>query len=98
MTNKIDKDGLIRKISEKARFNLGDTRIFLDSLVTVFEECLLDDIEIDVRGFGKLYVQTLPPRKGSKLVSNGKKLPKTKRVIFKLSKNIRDVVKLGGNL
>lgn len=89
----LDKDSLIRRISDKGSFTISDSYVFLDSLIEVIKECLENGEEINVRGFLKIYVQNLPPRKGSSLVSDGKELPPAKRVIAKLSKDIRELVK-----
>lgn len=89
----INKESLVRLIANKARFTYGDVRIILDALIEVFEESVSTETPINVRGWGKLYFQTLPERKGSKLVSDGKKLPPAKRVVFRLAKNIREIAK-----
>lgn len=89
---KINKDALIRTIAERTQFNLGDTREFLDTLIEVFEEALVNGEEIDIYGFGKLIVQELPERKGSGLFGR-KVLPPARRVFFRLSRNLRDAVK-----
>lgn len=88
----LDKDELVRRIAEKGHFNLSDTRIFLDSFIEVIKELLIHDSGFNVRGLGKLYIQELPPRKSSNLFGRIN-LPKAKRVIFKLSEDIRDLVK-----
>lgn len=88
----LDKDQLIRRIAEKGNFTLGDTRVFLESFIAVIEDCLWSGIGISVNGLGRLYVQDLPERKSSKLLGE-KILPPTKRVIFRLSENLRKIVK-----
>ena len=99
MDKKLDKDGFIKALSDKTGYTLGDTRNFVNNMIEVFSDCILNEIEIDARGFGKLYVQTLPERDGFKPIK-GKKgegtkmhYPEAKRVIFKLSKNLRDLTK-----
>jgi len=89
----VNKEKLIRLISKKSRFNLGDTRILLDTLIQVFEEQIAEGNEIDIYGFGKIIVQELPERDGSPLVTDGEKLPPAKRLYFRLSENIRRLVK-----
>ena len=93
MKRKLDKGQFVRALAKEGGFNISDTYIFLNTMISIFEDCVVDDVGLDIYGFGKLYVQTLPPRKGSKLVSGGKELPEAKRVIFKLSDNIRRLAK-----
>lgn len=100
MENKLDKDSFIRTLADTTGYTLGDTRRFLDCFIQVLTESIMDGIEINVRGLGKMYVQTLPARKGWKpikgKIGQGQAMnyPEAKRVIFKLSKNLRDLVKI----
>jgi nucleoid DNA-binding protein len=99
MNKNLDKDGFIRLLSEKTGYTLGDTKHFIDVLIDVFGECIVNEIQVDIRGFGKLYQQTIPEREGFKPIKGkkgeGEKMhyPETKRIIFKLAKNLRDLAK-----
>ena len=81
----LNRNDFITLISKKARFSKGDIEIVLDAIVEIFEESVKDSIIIKVRGLGKLYSQTIKPRKGK----GGISLPETQRIIFRLSQNIR---------
>jgi nucleoid DNA-binding protein len=100
---KLDKKEFTRALAEKCNYTLGDTKVFVDNLISLFGECILNDTEIDVRGFGKLYIQTIPERKGFKPITRkpgeGQSMnyPEAKRVIFRLSSNLRDLAKNSSN-
>jgi nucleoid DNA-binding protein len=99
MNEKLDKDLLVRALADRCNYTISDTKNFLDNLISLFGECIENDTSIDVRGFGHLYIQILPERKGFKPIT-GKPgegtamwYPKTKRVIFRLASNLRRLTK-----
>ena len=98
--NSLDKDGFARCLAKKSGYLLGDSRRFVDALIEVFSDCILTETPLDVRGFGHLYFQTLPERDGFKPIRGKKgegtkmRYPPTTRVIFKLSSNLRNLVKM----
>lgn len=79
------KDDLISEIAKRSRFTKADVAIILETLIEIFTECVRDNIILKIRGFGRLYVQIIPPRKGSK----GQQLSESTRAIFKLAEPIR---------
>ena len=97
--DKLDKDLFIRTLANKCTYTVSDTKNFLDNLISLFGECIVDDVEIDVRGFGRLYIQTLPERKGFKPITGkpgegtAMQYPEANRVIFRLSSNLRNLAK-----
>lgn len=99
MNKKLNKDLFIRMLANRCNYTISDTNNFLDNLISLFEECIESDTEIDVRGFGKLYIQTLPERKGFKPITRrpgegiAMRYPEAKRVIFRLASNLRNLVK-----
>jgi len=91
---KMDKGTFVRVLAKKANFNISDIYDVINAMIEVFEDAAIDGVEIDIYGLGKLYTQTIPPRMGSKLVSpSGEMLPEAKRIVFKLSENIRKLAK-----
>jgi nucleoid DNA-binding protein len=96
----LDKDSFIHELSEKCGYGIGDTRNFLNALIEFMGECILNGIEINVRGFGRMYIQTLPSRRGFQPIRGQKgkgeykDYPEAQKVIFKLSKNLRDLLKM----
>jgi nucleoid DNA-binding protein len=98
--NGLDKDGFARALADKTDYTLGDCRHFVNCLIEVFSDCILNEIPLDIRGFGHLYFQLLPERDGFKPI-RGKKgegtkmhYPETTRVIFKLATNLRALAKM----
>jgi len=79
------KDDFISEIAKRSRFTKSDVSIILETIIEIFSDCVRDNIILKVRGFGRLYVQLIPPRKGSK----GQQLPESTRAIFKLAETIR---------
>lgn len=83
--NIIDKDAFIEIVAKRTGFIKKDVKEILDAMINVFVESVINNIEIKIRGFGKMYCQIIPPRLGK----NGQELPEAKRVIFKLAETIR---------
>ena len=50
----VRKDDLIRLISAKSNYALIDTRIFFDAFLSVLEDIVSEQIELNVSGFGKI--------------------------------------------
>lgn len=96
---KIDKDLFIKMLAQRCNFTVADTRYFVDNLIALFGDCIANGGEINVRGFGKLYTQIIPERKGYKPVTRKPgegefaDYPEAKRVIFRLSKDLRALAK-----
>jgi len=96
----LDKDGFARALADKTDYTLGDCRHFVDCLIEVFADSIINETQLDIRGWGKLYYQTIPERDGFKptrgKIGQGEKMryPPTTRVIFKLAKNLRDLAKM----
>lgn len=81
----MDKDGFVEIVAQKSGFTKGDVKVILDTMISVFTDCVKKGIEVRVRGFGHLYSQIIPARLGKDKVQ----LPETTRVIFKLAEGIR---------
>jgi nucleoid DNA-binding protein len=85
MNKTINTDEFISSIAKRASFAKKDVQEILNAIVAEFENAVENGDTIKVYGFGKMYSQPIPPRKGMK----GQDLPETQRVIFRLSENIR---------
>jgi nucleoid DNA-binding protein len=101
--NKLDKKSFIRALAKKCDYTIADTRVFVDNLISLFGDCIVDGTELDIRGFGKLYIQIIPERKGYKPITGkpgegqAMNYPEAKRVIFRLSGNLRNLAKISDN-
>lgn len=97
---KLDKDGFAHALADKTGYGLGDCRHFVDCLIDVFADAIINETQLDVRGWGKLYYQTVSDRDGAKPTKGIKgkyekmHYPPTIRVIFKLSSNLRNLAKM----
>ncbi len=91
----MDKDELIRELSNRTGYTLQDTRNFFDGLVDIFSESIEQRQEIDVRGFGHLRIKKVAGglHRFSK-TKDAKMYPDSMRVFFSLSKNLRALVKI----
>jgi len=90
----MDKDELIRELSNRTGYTLQDTRNFFEALVNIFSESIEQKQEIDVRGFGHLRIKKVAG--GLHRFSKAKEprlYPDSIRVFFSLSKNLRALVK-----
>ncbi len=95
MKKQYNTDDLIGLLAKRGRFTKGDTQVFLNVLVEILEECVKESVVLKVRGLGKLYYSRVPPRRISSYTDKfgvfhpEKTLPESRKVIFKLSENIR---------
>lgn len=96
---KIMKDEFVHLLAEKCDYTIKDTETFLKAFIELIRECVENDVEVDICHFGKLYVADIAERKGFKPVRGkpgiGENMvyPATKRVVFRLSGELRDIVK-----
>jgi len=95
----LDKDGLVRTLSERSGYNQGDCKHFLDTLIEVFGDAIQNQVGIKVRGFGELKYKTVPEHEGNKPIP-GKKgytekilIPETTSARFMLSTDLRGRIK-----
>ena len=95
MTKTYNTDDFVTLIAKKARFTKEDVKIILDAIVEIFEDCVQDSIVLKIRSLGKLYYSKVPARTISQFTDKfgqtheEKSLPESRKVIFKLSRNIR---------
>ena len=82
---KLNRDWFITQIATRAGFTKGDVEIILKTISEIFTEVVFNNDVLAIYGFGRLYSQRIPARKGSK----GQLLPETNRAIFKLAEGIR---------
>jgi len=85
----LDQDGFITLLAQNARFSKNDVKIIYDEMIGIFEDAVRKNVELKIRSFGHLYTSIIPPRIGIK----NKMYPEAKKIIFKLSENIRDAHK-----
>lgn len=97
---KITKDILIKMIAERGEFTYGDARIFLDTLIGILEETVLNKWEFSVPTLGVIKYASFKPRV-KKIPLRGqsdnvveKEVSAGERIYFSLSKNITKQAKL----
>jgi nucleoid DNA-binding protein len=81
----MDKLELIKTIAEKMDTTQIESKKFLDALSEIFQETIINDDEISVPGFGKLYTVPIPEKNGFDLKGNPTIFKKTKRAVFRVS-------------
>ena len=90
----INKDKLIRMIAERGMFTLGDSRIFLDVLIRILEETILNKWTFRVVGLGIVKYTSFVggkkdmPTSGVKNELIEKDVRRSERIYFALSENI----------
>lgn len=99
MKEELNKKLFIQELSNRCDYTIKDTRKFVNEMIGLFRDCILEEIPIGVQGFGNLYYQTLPPRRGYKPIK-GKPgegqfmdFPESTRAIFKLASSLRKLTK-----
>jgi nucleoid DNA-binding protein len=97
---RLTKDEFIHLLAEKCNYTIADTELFIDNFTELFRECVQNDVEFEIRHFGRLYITDVAERKGFKPVPGvpgaGQEMiyPPTKRVVFRVSGDVRDIVKI----
>jgi nucleoid DNA-binding protein len=81
----MDKLELIKTIAEKMDTTQIESKKFLDALSEIFQETIINNGEISVPGFGKLYTVPIPEKNGFDLNGNPTIFKKTKRAVFRVS-------------
>jgi len=91
----MNKDEVIRLIAKETNFTIKDVRIIINAFVQIFEEAVLNRVEIKISGFGKLTFTTIPPRQvpPNTVFPKGAKLSEAIRLNFKLSPRLTELVK-----
>ena len=95
----INKDELVYKLRTKTGYTAEDTATFLNAFIDVLRDCIINRDEISVRGLGQLKFTTIKehygnrPTKGVKGSTEKILIPETERVGFKLSSDLRNLVK-----
>jgi len=90
----INKDILVRKIAKRGQFTLGDSRIFLNVLIGILEDTVLNKWDFRVGGLGILRFTEFKggtkdmPISGIKDELTEKQVKRSERVYFSLSENI----------
>jgi nucleoid DNA-binding protein len=85
MKRALNRDDFITEVALRANFTKTDIELILETIIAVFIDVVKENAILKVRGFGKLYTQKLPARKGKAGIS----LPPTTKIIFKLAETIR---------
>ncbi len=85
----------IKLVAKESNFSQNDIQIILNAIISVFMNCVRDDIEVKLYSFGKLYQIKIPARKVKSYTNKDgtfhedKDLPETKKVLFALSDTIK---------
>jgi len=94
MSKIIIKNEFMHILSKKSGFTIKDTKIFWEAFTDIFKECVEADVELNIKGFGHLYILDVAER----IRTDPKTLekiyqPPSKRVTFKLSRTITDAIR-----
>ena len=90
----INKDKLVRLIAKKGRFTLSDSRIFIDTLIEILEQTVLNKWTFRVGGLGIIKYTSFVggkkdmPTSGIKDILTEKEVRRSERIYFALSENI----------
>ena len=96
----INKDRLVRMIAERGQFTLGDSRIFLDVLIRILEDTVLNKWNFRVNGFGIIKIAEFGggvkemPTSGVKDELTKRNTLRGERIYFALSENITNKARI----
>jgi len=89
--NSLNLDQLTRKVSERTNLSISEAKEALKTAIDVIVETLKKGSSVKIRKFGSLEPITRKERKRYNFQTGEIiKTPKTKSVIFKVSKNLKD--------
>lgn len=98
MTKQMITPEFIRVLGEKVQFTQGDVKEILKGIIEIFEECVEQNVELKLKGFGKIKFIYIPERNVSgfytgkgedKVWHEPKTYAPSRKVIFTLAENIR---------
>lgn len=97
----MNKDELIWELANRCGYTFKDSELFFNTLVEIFRDAIKNRVKLAVRGFGQLRYKTTAAHEGNK-PTKGKKgekerimIPAVESVAFKLSTDLREIVKAG---
>lgn len=93
------KEEFIKILSLRSGFTQSDTRIFLDSLISIFEDAMIYRLELHISGWLQLTHTLIKSRIGSKPIKGKKgfsekiELGESTRSNIKIAENLRKLSK-----
>lgn len=98
--NVMNTEEFIAEFSERAGFTKSDTRVFLKTMQEIFEDAILQNVSIRIRGFLNLIVKDIKGFTGVnayKTRISGKRVveefPPSKKVVITAGINLRDLLR-----
>ena len=96
----LDTDDFIRELAERAGFTKGDTKIFLRAMQEIFEDAIIQNVSIRIRGFLNLIVKDVKGFKGVNAYKSrvsgevvSEEFAPSKRVVITAGINLRDLLR-----
>jgi len=91
--NEITTSHFLRLVSQDAGFTLSDTKIFWRSIMRIMGRAIVSEKTLKLRGLGKIYVKTIPPRKMWLGLKNKEGwVDESKRIVFQFSKSLKELL------
>lgn len=90
---KMTKEEFIREVAKRANFTISDIQIIWDTIQEIFEDSISNEIELNIRGFGKLYFTEMKEKEV--YIPSAKEYqlkPSKKKVGFKLASNLKELL------
>lgn len=98
--NIMNTEEVVSELSERAGFTKSDTRVFLNTLQEIFEDAIIQNVSIRIRGFLNLVVKDIKGFTGVnayKTRISGQRVvedfPPSKKVIITAGINLRDLLR-----
>lgn len=66
----MNRDDLVRKIASKYSVGIGDTKLWVDAMIDVMSESILNGNDIKIRNFGNFEFHKMKPKIGRDLNTN----------------------------
>lgn len=89
-------DEFIELLAIRKNFAKKDVILILEGIKEIFQECIEKNIDIDLKGLIHMQVMEMNYKKAPGIVAHKGKTEfksKTKRVVYKVPQNFRDIVK-----
>ena len=95
----MNRDDFVRILAKKTNFTIQDTRLLLNAIQEIFEDAIISQTPINIRGIGSLSFTKMKERKvlPNKVFPNGAVHPPTWRMTFSLALNLKHLLKNSKN-
>ncbi len=91
--DKMDTNDLIHVLAKKTGYTIGDCNEFLDAFINIISDCVKEREQVKIVNFGVLDFGVVKERIVHSKLLGDNIFPKTEKLFFRLSKNLKQLMK-----